>query len=413
MTKRSPLIPIFIIVAVDVLGFTLVLPLLPFYAEHYGASPLVVGMLIASFAICQFIAGPILGRLSDNIGRKRVLMLSQVGTFIGFIVLGLANSLWLIFLARIIDGITAGNLSIAQAHISDVTEPEDRTKAFGLIGIAFGMGFLIGPAISGFLSKYGYHWPAYAAAALSAASIVCTWLLLHDTKPNPHDAPKPGRFEQVQRFFQLPATRRSLIEFFLFTLAFSTLIGGLALYLERQLGFDAEKTGYVYAFSGLVGGLIQGALIGRLAKKFGEVRLAAIGFISMAIGYGLLGAVNGIPFLLILVVLSSFGSSVVRPSLTTLITHTVNRNEQGAALGVSQSLASVAQIIGPLIAGWLIGHGQLTAYGATAGAFSILGAFFLFGKRPDAAEPVPANAEKLEGSAPEENVREGLAGSSS
>ena len=147
MKKGSPLVPIFIIVAVDVLGFTLVLPLLPFYAEHFGASPLTVGLMVSVFAVCQLIAGPILGRISDKIGRKPVLMFSQMGTLVGFIILALAGSLWMLFLSRIIDGLTAGNLSIAQAYISDVTKPEERTKSFAVIGIAFGIGFLIGPAV--------------------------------------------------------------------------------------------------------------------------------------------------------------------------------------------------------------------------------------------------------------------------
>lgn len=149
---RSPLTPIFLTVLVDVLAMTLVLPLLPFYAQHFGASPLVVTVLTASFAACQLISGPILGRISDSAGRRPTLLVSQMGTFIGFLILGGANSLWMLFAGRIIDGLTAGNLSIAQAYISDVTEPENRTKAFALIGIAFGAGFLLGPAASGFLA---------------------------------------------------------------------------------------------------------------------------------------------------------------------------------------------------------------------------------------------------------------------
>lgn len=214
---NKALIPIFIIVAVDVLGFTLVLPLLPFYAEHFGATPLVVGLMVSAFAVCQFIAGPILGRLSDKIGRKPVLIFSQIGTFIGFIILGLAGALWMLFLSRIIDGLTAGNLSIAQAYISDVTKPEERTKSFAIIGIAFGLGFMIGPAVSAFLSRYGYHWPAYAAAALSATSILCTWFLLPTVERKPYPGPRPGRIEQITQFFKRPAIRRPLVEFFLFS----------------------------------------------------------------------------------------------------------------------------------------------------------------------------------------------------
>src|SRR5271169_5526267 len=176
--RPSPLLAIFLIVAVDILGLTIMIPLLPFYAEKLGASPTQVGLLIGVYAACQLVSGPLLGRLSDFTGRKPLLLVSQVGTLIGFLILAFAPSLWVVFIARVIDGATAGNLSLAQAYISDVTRPEERAKSFGVIGIAFGMGFLIGPAISGFLSTYGYQYPIFAAAALSATSILATYFLL-------------------------------------------------------------------------------------------------------------------------------------------------------------------------------------------------------------------------------------------
>ena len=187
MKRSSPLLPIFMIVAVDVLGLTIVLPLLPFYAEKFGASPFVVGMLVASYAACQLVSGPLIGRISDKVGRRPMLLISQVGTLGGFFLLATAHSLWMVFLGRIIDGLTAGNLALAQAYISDVTEPENRARSFGIIGIAFGMGFMIGPAISGFLAGYGYHYPFYAAMALSATSIFATYTLLPRTVPPQHD----------------------------------------------------------------------------------------------------------------------------------------------------------------------------------------------------------------------------------
>src|SRR5580692_3793507 len=159
----SPLLPIFLIVFVDVLGLTIVLPLLPFYTEKYGGSPSVYGLLASSYALCSLISGPLLGQISDKVGRKPLLILSQVGTFIGFLILGFSSNLWMIFLSRVIDGATAGNLSLAQAYISDVTTPQNRAKAFGLIGIAFGLGFPLGTTLSAFLSKYGYSYPAWAA----------------------------------------------------------------------------------------------------------------------------------------------------------------------------------------------------------------------------------------------------------
>ncbi|HTN83942.1 MAG TPA: MFS transporter [Sorangium sp.] len=397
--RRSPLLPIFLTVFVDVLGLTLVLPLLPFYAEHFGASELVVGVLAASYAVCQLVSGPILGRISDRAGRKPTLLASQTGTFIGFLVLGSASSLWMLFLGRIIDGLTAGNLTIAQAYISDVTRPEERTRAFGLIGIAFGSGFLLGPAITGELaSRFGYGAPAYGAAVLSLTSILLTATLL-PAKPvvpaaSPEAAataaPRPaaiGRGDAFRRYFDRPLPRRRLLEFFAFSLSFSTLIGGLALFLERRFSFGVKETGYLYAFSGLIGGSIQGGLIGRLARRYGEERLALVGFATMVIGYGLLGAAYTLPTLLVLVAIAAFGAAVVRPSVTTLLTKSVGRDEQGAALGVSQSLASISQIVGPIGAGWLIEHRALAAYGLMAASFAALG-FVLGLQKIPVGEPV-------------------------
>src|ERR1044071_2407094 len=161
--KKSPLLSIFLIVLVDVLGLTIILPLLPFYAESMGATPRVVGFLVSAYAICQLIAGPPLGHLSDRIGRRPVLLVSQMGTCAGFLILASAQSLWVVFLARIIDGLTAGNLTVAQAYIADVTDPSNPTKSFGIIGIAFGLGFLVGPGISGLLVRFGNRYPIFAA----------------------------------------------------------------------------------------------------------------------------------------------------------------------------------------------------------------------------------------------------------
>jgi MFS family permease len=393
---RSPLLPIFLTVFVDVLGLTLILPLLPFYGEHFGATPLQIGFLLASYAVCQLISGPILGGISDRVGRKPTLLASQAGTFAGFLVLGSANALWMLFLGRIIDGLTAGNLTIAQAYISDVTRPENRTRAFGLIGIAFGSGFLLGPAISGFLAhRFGYSAPAFGAAALSLTSIVLTAALLPAKpalagEPAPAGAPAPraavGRVDAIRTLFDRPLPRRRLLEFFAYTLSFSTLIGGLALYLKRRFEFDVDKVGYLFAFSGLVGGLIQGGL-GRMAKRFGEERLALGGFGAMAVGYGLLGAAYDLPTLLVLVGVAAFGAAITRPALTTLLTKSVGRDEQGAALGVSQSLASLSQIVGPITATFLIGRQQLAAYGLTAGAFAAVGVLIGLQKIP-AGQPV-------------------------
>jgi MFS family permease len=390
---RSPLLPIALTVFVDVLGLTLMLPLLPFYAEHFNATPVVVGTLIASYAVCQLISGPMLGRASDRLGRKPVLLVSQMGTFFSLLVIGSASvlaidpalALGLLFAGRIIDGLTAGNLTIAQAYISDVTKPEDRTKSFAIIGIAFGSGFLVGPAISGFLAhRYGFGAPAFGAAALSFTSIIFTATLLPSIKPVNLPV-RRGLVATLTRFLSLPAPRRRLLEFFAFTLSFSSLIGGLAMFLERRFHYNVEKTGWVYAYSGLIGGLSQGA-IGRLAKKLGEARLSMIGFATMAIGYLFLGFAYQLPVLLAMVTVAGFGVAVTRPALTTLITKSVGPDEQGAALGASQSLTSIAQILAAPAVGFLIQKDQLVLYGLTAGSFALIGV--ILSMQPDASPPL-------------------------
>ena len=233
--RRSPLLPIFLIVCVDVLGFTIILPLLPFYAEHFGASPTTVGLLVSTYAFCQLIAGPMLGRISDRVGRRPLLLVSQMGTFIGFLILAFADSLWMVFLSRIIDGLTAGNLSLAQAYISDVTEPENRAKSFGLIGIAFGMGFLVGPGVSGFLAQFSYQYPIFAAAGLSFTSILCTYFLLPSSKPAPEEAGTAKRltildWRNYLRYFRRPGLAPLLWQFLAFAFAFSTFMTGFALF---------------------------------------------------------------------------------------------------------------------------------------------------------------------------------------
>src|SRR5262245_45057661 len=224
MKKRSPLASIFLIILVDVLGLTIILPLLPFYAESLGATPFVVGLLISSYAGCQLIAGPILGQISDRIGRKPVLLLSQCGTFAGFVLLALSKSLIPVFMSRIIDGLTAGNITVAQAYIADVTEESKRTQSFALIGIAFGLGFLMGPAISGFLAGYSPVYPIVLAACLSATSIMATTFLLPGKTPASaevaHQHTEEISFRRTWSVFREPAAIRLFMQFTAFAFTF-------------------------------------------------------------------------------------------------------------------------------------------------------------------------------------------------
>jgi MFS transporter, DHA1 family, tetracycline resistance protein len=392
VSKRSPLLPIFLIVLVDVFGFTLVIPLLSIYAEHFQATPLEATLLVSSYAACGLISGPLLGRISDSVGRKPMLFVSQVGTFIGFIVMARAQALWVLYVARVIDGATAGNLSLAQAYISDNTAPENRAKSFAVIGIAFGLGFFIGPAVTGYLAGYGLTAPIYCAAGLSMTSILCTLFLLPGGKPPQHDPahpsdgdPGPGgkrvsvfQWGVYTQYLRRPALALLFAQFVCFIFAFSTFMSGFALFAERRFDwnghpFGPREIGYLFAYTGALGILLQGAGMGRLVKRYGEASLVTAGFTSMMLGQLLLGLVHGIAALVGVATLASFGTGVLRPALTSLISRSAGRHEQGVVLGLNQSLQSIAQIIAPAISGVLITAGLLTEWAWMSGAAALLG----------------------------------------
>jgi MFS transporter, DHA1 family, tetracycline resistance protein len=412
MKPRSPLLPIFLIVLVDILGYTMVLPLLAFYAEHYGASAFTATLLVSSYAFCSLISSPILGNLSDRYGRRRLLLVSQFGTCIGFIVLGVANSLLLVFVGRILDGITAGNLTIAQAYISDHTEAKNRSKAFAVIGIAFGIGFMFGPVLSGQLSKFGLHAPFLAAAGLSALSMMCTYFILPKenelkaaaaltpaaTSPVADVPPPAGRrpsafaFSTYGEYFSRPGVRNLMLQFFLFSFAFSCFTGNFALFCERRFHWGPTEVGHIFAVSGFLGIMLQGGLLGRMVKKFGEPTLAITGFISAAISYGLLGFATTLAVVLVTAVFSTFGSGVLRPVITSRITQSVGRHEQGIALGVSQSLSSIAMTLAPPAGGLLINNMLLTQWGLLMAGVCIVGVIVaFFGRNIASVEAAQAN----------------------
>lgn len=396
MSKRSPLLPIFLIVLVDVLGFTIVIPLLALYAERFGASPLTATLIVSCYAVCSLISTPIIGKLSDTYGRKPLLMISQAGTCLGFIILGTSEALWMVFLGRILDGITAGNLSLAQAYISDHTQPENRAKAFGIIGIAFGIGFMFGPALGGWLGKYGMHLPFIVAAGLSACSILATYTMLPPETP-PKDAPvktesgpvgpggkRPSAFDvgTYSEYLKRPGLRGLYLQFFFYTFAFSIFISGFALFAERRfvhgsppLPWGAEQVGYLFAFAGLAGIIWQGGLIGKLVKKYGEYTLCVSGFIALITAYVLIVFVPGDEWswMIGITIMNSFGNGVLRPVITSRITQAVGRHEQGVAIGISGSLSSLAMMMAPPTGGFLIEHHWLDAWPLVAAGVAGLG----------------------------------------
>ena len=347
--KKSPLLPIFLIVFIDLLGFGLILPLLPFYAESFGASSVVVGLLIASYSAMQFIGAPILGRLSDRWGRRPVLLVSQLGTFTGFILLGLAASLPMLFLSRIIDGISGANLSTAQAYIADVTDEKNRAKSLGLIGAAFGLGFILGPAIGGWLSQYGYNVPAFVAAGLSAVTMVLTYFMLPEPEKKGTASRREFSLNALKRAVSNPVIGKLLAMVFTFSVTFAMFQTSFALFAKSRFGFAQQETGFVLAYVGVLSVIVQAVVIGRLVKKIGEKQLAVISVTALAIGLVLMGLVQSTLALILVMPILSFGGGATTPILTSLLTKSVDRTEIGGILGVSTSVDSLSRIIAPIL----------------------------------------------------------------
>jgi MFS transporter, DHA1 family, tetracycline resistance protein len=396
----GPLLSIFLIVLVDIFGLTLVIPLQAIYAEKLSATPLQATLLVSIFALCQLVAAPILGRLSDRFGRKRLLVLSQLGTCLGFAIMASAHSLWMLYLARALDGATAGNLSLAQAYIADTTAPENRTRSFALIGIAFGLGFFIGPVATAWLVRYGYTAPIWAAVGLSALSILGTLVLLPGGPPPVTRATvgpagqRPSIFAVgiYREVFARPDLRRLLLQFFAYIFSFSVFTSGFALFAERRFRYEGvpfgpREIGFLFAYSGFLGIVLQGGLIGRLVRRFGEAALSRAAFVALLVTYAGLALATNIPLLMVVTTIAAFGNGVARPTLTGLISRAAGAEEQGTVLGVTQSLSSLAMIIAPALAGSLLGLGWLSAWSGLAG-LAVVGALLLHAWMP-AHQPTP------------------------
>ncbi|MFZ5437891.1 MAG: MFS transporter [Patescibacteria group bacterium] len=350
---------VFLIQVTEVLGFSLILPFLPFYAQAYGASPFIIGLLLTCFSLFQFITSPIMGKLSDSYGRRPLLIISQLSTTLSFIVLAFSNSLWLIFLSRSIDGILGSNFTIAQAYISDITTQQDRSKAFGLSGAAFGIGFLIGPAIGGYLSQFNFVLPALLAAGISAISILLTYFFLPETVTKIN---KKFSFKEVKildptpfkKYLFTKKTSSALWQFFFYSLAHVTWTANFAVYGSMKLGLTAKITGYILAYIGLISIVLRMKIIPKLIDLFTEEKLIFWGMISIIFGLLLAPLFNTLTPFFALMTFFSFGTGVTRPLLNGAISRKAPEDEQGAIMGVANSLGSLSQIIGPILGGLLL-----------------------------------------------------------
>jgi DHA1 family tetracycline resistance protein-like MFS transporter len=361
--KRSPLLVIFITVFIDLVGFGIVIPVLPYYAEgtKFGATPTQVGLLFASYSVMQLVFSPVLGRLSDKYGRRPILLLSLLGTAIGFLVLGFATTLWMLFVGRIIDGISGGNISTAQAYIADVTTKENRAKGMGLIGAAFGLGFVFGPAIGGILSRWGINVPFLFAGGLAFLNVILLYFTLPETVTPDHPArasAASGRgWRQLIAALREPRLGYVLAIYFLGIVAFSIMTATFSLFMMFRLGYDAFHNGGVFAFVGIISAFVQGGLIGKLVKRFGEPLLVIIGALLFSLSLVAIPFVtpaSGLAALLALGAATAIGQALSAPSLSSLASKTASAGEQGGVLGVMQSVASLARAVGPSLAAVLI-----------------------------------------------------------
>lgn len=359
--KNKPLASIFLIVFIDMLGFGLILPLLPYYAESFGASDTVIGLLVASYAAAQLIGAPILGRFSDRFGRRPILLLSLVGTLLGFLLLGFANTLLILFAARILDGLTGGNISVAQAYISDVTDSKDRAKGLGMIGAAFGLGFIIGPASGGLLSQWGYAVPAFVAAAMVTINLFMVAFWLPESLTPEKRASKTNKRPAVSLSALLDALKRPftgplLITRFFFGLAFAIFQTIFALYALRRFNLGATETGFILTYVGVLSVIVQGGLVGRLSQRFRDDVLifAGVGIMALSmLGWALTPSVV---VLLIVLAPTAFAGGVLNTVLSSALTKVVEPQEIGGILGLSASIESATRVIAPTLGGILLGR---------------------------------------------------------
>ena len=359
----SPLVIIFVTVFIDLLGFGIIIPLLPFYAESFGASAFTIGLLGTSFSLMQFLFSPVWGRWSDRIGRKPIILVGLMGSCLSYLGLALSTSLALLFVSRIVGGIAGANIPTAQAYIADVTTPENRARGMGMVGAAFGLGFIFGPAIGGVLSRISPETPMWFASALCFANFVAAWFLLPESRSADASTRSLGRMEAFRHAFTKPTLLLLLALYFIVTLAFSGFEATFAIFSEARFGYTASTIGFVFAFIGVILAIVQGVLVGKVVKVVSERRLIPLAILAIALGIGLIPFVWNVPTLLGALFVLAVGMGFNNPSLSSMVSRLADPNDQGGILGLASSLASLGRVVGPAAGGYLYdAYGMTTPY---------------------------------------------------
>jgi DHA1 family tetracycline resistance protein-like MFS transporter len=362
------LFPVLLAVVLDLVGFGIVIPLLTFYAEEYGAGPVAVTLLMAVYSLAQFLMAPVWGALSDRFGRRPIMLFSIGMATVCLAGFAWAESLAMLFVFRTLHGAAAANISTAQACVADVTKPENRAKGMGLIGAAFGFGFTVGPFIGGELSVHGLAAPIWFAASLSALNFVAAVFWLKETRKA--DTKRPKRSIHPSSFFRVakhPVVGLCIVLTFVMTMAFAIMESSFALFAEHVRDLDARMVGRMFGVAGLTMILVQGGLIGRLVKRFGEARLVPSGVAILAVGLFLLPFAPPTTAMVLVFVLIAVGQGIASPSLHSLISRGASEDEQGFVLGTNQSLSALARAVGPSIAGWLYLSGAAWPFYTSSG----------------------------------------------
>ncbi len=356
MKKMSPLLVIFLIVFFDLLSFGIVLPILPYYANSFGANAFVWSWVMAIFSIAQFLFAPFWGSLSDKHGRRPVLLISLFLGALSMIALGFANSVLWIFICRLLAGVFAANISTATAYIADSTTEENRAKGMGIIGAGFGLGFLFGPVIGGLFVEIGYHVPVFIGGGLGLFNVVLGYFILKEPLKDLETRKKNRRrfnLAMVSRTLKDSGTAVPVLLFFVSTFAFTQLEVSFGFFVMDRFSYNAKDAAYLLAIMGFVMVIIQGGLIGRLTKKYGERSLAIVGFLMMAVSLTAAGITTAATVFTVLLVFIGIANALINPSLSSLMSKAAPKEEMGGMMGVYQSASSFGRIIGPPVAGYL------------------------------------------------------------
>jgi DHA1 family tetracycline resistance protein-like MFS transporter len=350
---------IFLIIFTEVLGFSMVLPLIPFLGLSLGLTPIQIGLIISVFSFCQLFASPVTGKLSDRFGRKPLFILSQLSTFAGFLLLGFATTAILLIMSRLIDGLLGSNMTVSQAYISDITEPRHRTRVYGYSSGVFGAGMIFGPFIGGVLSKIDYSVPMFFAAAVTLVSIVLVVLLLPETITEKPDKLSLGFNDVIpvndaKRFAKTPHVRNNLIMFFIYNAAFFLFISNFGLLAEAQFHVGADQVGFYMAWIGILRVVIQTFLIARILRTLSEGSMLRTGIVSMVVSMVTLALSTDYLFVFVPLIFLAYGAGVGRPILTSKLTNSVTQKETATVLGVNNSLQSIGQIVTPIAGGFII-----------------------------------------------------------